>query len=220
VRVGSPSNTPTAAAAAFYISFFFSLIPHADNSTLSLVSIVFFSSNFSPSFRDYGGNCLTGGRESIWVVASNSWLGICTQSICTIPTGFRLAQIFVFRTWIFYPPQSRSHAEIRGEPFGCLGETFQLHPNVCRRRRLAFLSLWLRDTCTCCCTFWGFELANKTSSSSSFGGLDTQLSPHQSIDGQAYLFSFSLLGLMSAITVGGWRRTRFNGDLTRLSGHL
>jgi hypothetical protein len=74
VRVGSPSNTPpTAAAAAFYISFFFfSLIPHADNSTLSLVSIVFFSSNFSPSFRDYGGNCLTGGRESIWVVASNS----------------------------------------------------------------------------------------------------------------------------------------------------
>jgi hypothetical protein len=104
-------------------------------------------------------------------VASNSWLGICTQSICTIPTGFRLAQIFVFRTWIFYPPQSRSHAEIRGEPFGCLGETFQLHPNVCRRRRLAFLSLWLRDTCTCCCTFWGFELANKTSSSSSsFGG--------------------------------------------------
>jgi hypothetical protein len=70
VRVGSPSNTPpTAAAAAFYISFFFfSLIPHADNSTLSLVSIVFFSSNFSPSFRDYGGNCLTGGRNP-----SGSW---------------------------------------------------------------------------------------------------------------------------------------------------
>jgi hypothetical protein len=73
VRVGSPSNTtPTAVAAAFYISFFFcfSLIPHADNSTISLVSIVFFSINFSPSFRDWQQS--DRWTESIWVVASNS----------------------------------------------------------------------------------------------------------------------------------------------------
>jgi hypothetical protein len=117
-------------------------------------------------------------------------------------------------------PQSRSHRDKEDLLSLVFGRDFSTPPKCLSSSSSSFLSLWLRDTCTCCCTFWGFELANKTSSSSSFGGLDTQLSPHQSIDGQAYLFSFSLLGLMSAITVGGWRRTRFNGDLTRLSGHL